>query len=40
MKELIKKKTPDKKRLINEAIIQRYFPSWANIPGLTKNFHL
>lgn len=38
MKELIKKKTVDKKRLINEAIIKRYFPS--KIIGLTpKDFH-
>ena len=38
MKELIKKKTVDKKRLINETIIQRDFPS--KIIGLTlKNFH-
>ena len=38
MKHLIQKKTVDKKRLINEAIIQRYFPS--KIIGLTqKDFH-
>lgn len=39
MKHLIQKNAiaPDKKRLINETIIQRYFPS--KIIGLTKNFH-
>ena len=36
MKELIKKNVA-KSKFLNDAIIQKYFPNWVKIPGLTKN---
>lgn len=38
MKELIKKNIVlPKSKFLNDAIIQKYFPNWVKIPGLTKN---
>lgn len=39
MNGLIKKHPIEKNKLLNDAIIKKYFSNWTNIPGLTKNLH-
>lgn len=36
MNRLIKKHPIEKNKLLNEAIIKKYFSNWTNIPELTK----